>query len=325
MPSSKDPGLKNLFRIDIAARKGKHQTHGWQFKAVRDGKQQTKFFADGIFGSRELSLAAAKEYRDKTLELIGDYAGVLISDTLPTSNTSGILGVHRSESIRKDLSIEEVWQCNAPSLDGGRPRTKAFRISTYGERGALYRAVEARMEAIADLIGTDLYKSSEAAIRRLIDTYLDILVFLGSASDSEAEYVLSIVNRKDVEATEKQRQIAGRIGQATFKDKLVRLWRGSCAVTGASLLLNASHIKPWVVATDQERMDPFNGFLLSPVYDRAFDEGYISFENSGQILISTSLLPTLKQLSINPTAMVRGISELSWPYLEYHRSKVFRP
>ena len=55
------------------------------------------------------------------------------------------------------------------------------------------------------------------------------------------------------------------------------------------MLLNASHIKPWAVCSDQERLDTFNGFLLSPTYDKAFDNGYISFNDEGIILLSTEI------------------------------------
>lgn len=323
MATPKDPQLKNLFRIDIAARKGKHETHGWQFKAMREGEQQTKFFADGVFGSRELSLVAAKTYRDERLLLIGDYVGQYISDTLPSSNTSGILGVHRSESIRQDLSIEEVWQCHSPTLGGTKRGYRSFRIASHGERGALYKAVEARMESISELIGKPEYASSQAAIRRLIDQYLDILVYLESADETEAAYILSVVNSKQVTSTEKQQIIAGRVGQGTFRARLERLWSGRCSVTGSSSLLNASHIKPWATSNDAERLDPFNGFLLSPVYDKAFDQGLITFEDSGAIRISSRLLPDARALSLSNSARIKSVHPLSRPYLEYHRTYVY--
>ena len=122
----------------------------------------------------------------------------------------------------------------------------------YGEKGALYKAVEARMEAISDLIGVPQFKTSEPAIRRLIDTYLNILVYLEGANEAESEYVLSVVNSRDISATDKQIEITGRVGQASFRNKLERLWRGKCSVTGATHLLNASHIKPWAHSAQQQ-------------------------------------------------------------------------
>jgi putative restriction endonuclease len=323
MPRFKDTHLKNISRIDIEARGGKHETHGWQFKVVREGKQQTKFFADSIFGSKDLSLAAAQEYRDETLAKIGDYLGQYISDALPASNTSGILGVHRSESIRKDLSIEEVWQCHAPAGTERKKSTYAFRISVHGEKGALYKAVETRLEAIAALATNANYHASLPAIARLIDTYLDILIYLDGSTEEELGYIFSVLMNKAISSTEKQELITGRIGQGTFRSRLEKLWRGKCSVTGATVLLNASHIKPWAVSDNRERLDPFNGLLLSPTYDRAFDTGLITFDDDGSVRLSKAILPSLNQLGMSETASVKGLHPFSKQYLRHHRECVF--
>jgi len=60
---------------------------------------------------------------------------------------------------------------------------------------------------------------------------------------------------------------------------LLDLWEGRCAVTGLAVpeLLRASHIKPWAdCETDAERLDVYNGFLLAPHLDAAFDLGFIT-------------------------------------------------
>ena len=49
--------------------------------------------------------------------------------------------------------------------------------------------------------------------------------------------------------------------------------------------LKASHIKPWRDATDAERLDGANGLLLSPHIDHLFDEGYITFSSSQELVI----------------------------------------
>ena len=326
MSAKKPPELKNICRIDIKANgKGKHETHGWQFKAMREGKQQTKFFADTVMGSREAALEAAQTYRDEQLLLIGDFTGHFITDTVPRSNTSGILGVHRSESIRQDESIEEVWQASTPLPKPGLHRYRAFRINTHGEKGALYKTVEERLEAISDLIGVSHFQSSQPAIKRLVDTYLNILIYLDSANETDSGYLLSVINSRTIESTDKQQIITGRVGQAGYRDKLDKLWHGRCAVTGARSLLSASHMKPWADSNDQERLDPFNGLLLSPVYDKAFDQGLLTFTDEGRILVSPALVADVKALGINAAAQIRGLNPLSAPYLEFHRQHVYRP
>lgn len=90
------------------------------------------------------------------------------------------------------------------------------------------------------------------------------------------------------------------------------------------MLLNASHIKPWAVCSDQERLDTFNGFLLSPTYDKAFDNGYISFNDEGIILLSTEIMNDVEPLGINPNTVIKNISPFSLQYLNYHRGNVFK-
>ena len=51
-------------------------------------------------------------------------------------------------------------------------------------------------------------------------------------------------------------------------------------------MLLASHIKPWRDSNHQERLDKFNGLLLLANLDKAFDLGFISFDDSGKVPIS---------------------------------------
>src|SRR5690606_31477276 len=93
-------------------------------------------------------------------------------------------------------------------------------------------------------------------------------------------------------ATEIERLQIQRVGQDLFRQGLLELWEGRCAVTGLAIpeLLRASHIKPWAdCATDAERLDVHNGLLLNPNLDLAFDRGFITFADSGDIVISPSV------------------------------------
>lgn len=90
--------------------------------------------------------------------------------------------------------------------------------------------------------------------------------------------------------TEKERIIKERIGQGKFKNLLIdreckcRL----CGVTDRRVLI-ASHIKPWSISTNEERLDVNNGLLLCPNHDALFDKKLISFNGQGEISISQSL------------------------------------
>ena len=58
---------------------------------------------------------------------------------------------------------------------------------------------------------------------------------------------------------------------------------GRCCLSGLDVteLLRTSHIKPWRDSNNVERLDPYNGLLLSPAYDAAFDTGLITSSTTG--------------------------------------------
>lgn len=124
--------------------------------------------------------------------------------------------------------------------------------------------------------------------------------------------------------TERENLVSSRVGQGKFRDQLIDEWEG-CAITRCSQieLLIASHIKPWRECDNEERLDRFNGFLLTPNYDRLFDQGYISFEDNGAIKLSSALdKNNLKSLSINPDASI-DLKEGNKKYLAWHRENLF--
>ncbi len=93
-------------------------------------------------------------------------------------------------------------------------------------------------------------------------------------------------------STETERLVVQRIGQDIFRKALVDYWGGACAVLAVteSRLLRASHIKPWSECdTDFERLDVFNGILLSAHLDAAFDSYLISFDDQGSVIISDQM------------------------------------
>ena len=157
---------------------------------------------------------------------------------------------------------------------------------------------------------------------RAFDLYIQYLE-VTNIKNTTANDIQDIIELPNIEKTEKSSLIQSRIGQGKFRDSLVNLW-SSCAVTQCSQisLLVASHIKPWSKSDNQERLDPYNGLLLLPNLDKAFDLGFISFDLSGNILISSSL-PEFELLGISKTMSIQ-IKEKNKIYLQYHRSHVFR-
>lgn len=120
----------------------------------------------------------------------------------------------------------------------------------------------------------------------------------------------------------------GRDGQQKYREKLLAQCP-YCPFTMVSddRLLIASHIKPWAVANDKERIDPYNGYMLTPTYDRLFDQGFITFTEDRRLHISNFLSPhTRKQLGLkdNKFMQMLQMDEKRKKYLEFHQKSVFK-
>ncbi len=126
--------------------------------------------------------------------------------------------------------------------------------------------------------------------------------------------------------SEREAIVKARRGQGRFRKYLIKYWDG-CAVTGCreESLLIASHIKPWKHSSLKEKIYPYNGLLLTPSLDAAFDGGYISFDNEGSILISERLTSVdADALAIHAEMRLRRIEPEHREYLEYHRKQIFK-
>lgn len=126
--------------------------------------------------------------------------------------------------------------------------------------------------------------------------------------------------------TEREEVRKARVGQGRFRLSLLELWEAKCAVTGVDIpaVLTASHIKPWRCATNAERLDPHNGLLILPQYDRLFDRGFISFADDGDILLSPALpKDKLDLLGVTENGKLKAVNQAHKPFLAFHRERVF--
>ncbi|MBI5428992.1 MAG: HNH endonuclease [Nitrosomonadales bacterium] len=310
----------------------------WQFQYERDPIKESKSFydKDKKYGSKAASFAAAKAHRDEFLRAAHEL-GLAAVDGSPNSfdlpiqlslsprNTSGIIGLYRENLPRAGRKSPEMnWVANYKD-DLGHHDQKAFPIRTLGEKEALLSALRFRRDYVAKVALT----VDVPAKRELIDKHVQELDLLLEYIDNLVEeddlyFFLSTINSQDIPATEKQSILAIRIGQTRFRKLVIAVWQGRCAITGATQFLTAGHIKPWSESNDAERLDPFNGLALSPVYDKAFDAGLITFEDSGRIRLSPRLLTNAPLLGITGREEIAGLSDRHHPYLEYHRTHRFR-
>lgn len=140
-----------------------------------------------------------------------------------------------------------------------------------------------------------------------------------------------VINEDDlignVPNTMKEIIVKARIGQGLYRSKLMKKYDSKCMVTGINhpKLLVASHIKPWSVCSNVERIDENNGLLLSSNIDKLFDCGLITFKDDGEMKVSKfvgsnneHILNIFDGLKVNLKASIELLR-----YLEYHRDILF--
>jgi len=158
----------------------------------------------------------------------------------------------------------------------------------------------------------------------LVNPPVDEILELIEAENDEHEALIR--QRTFVGEVEREQLIQARRGQGVFRDN-VELIEESCRVTGLRNLrhLRASHIKPWKKSDDSEKLDGYNGLMLSPHVDHLFDRGWILFSDEGILVPSPHLDDdVLKAWRIEPPYKPRSFLPRQIEYLQYHREFIFQ-
>jgi hypothetical protein len=146
-----------------------------------------------------------------------------------------------------------------------------------------------------------------------------------TAFETQVQAALAEMGPAVATNTEVQRLVRQRVGQQAFRHAMLDYWGGACAVTGVALpqALRASHAKAWALCvTDAERLDVYNGFLLSANLDALFDAYLATFLVDGALVISPAVpAPTQAKLGIAPGLRLRWLDGRHLPYLGFHRSQ----
>lgn len=193
-----------------------------------------------------------------------------------------------------------TWEIIYNEIEKYYPNAKQSREWQAGIRGVLYREIK-----------------NNKSFKKIDEGTFALLEFDESNLLPE---------NNDIKNTTKDIQTTIRIGQSQFRKKLI-LSLKRCPITKIDdpRILNASHIKPWVMSNNQERLDVRNGLLLSPTFDKLFDRGFITFSNDKQIIISH----TIKKENIERIGIYQYQKFNDLPingreeFLEYHREKIF--
>lgn len=154
----------------------------------------------------------------------------------------------------------------------------------------------------------------------------DPLVFTYGKSKDKAEPTKTPNNKKEEENKKIVRQ--AREGQGKYREQLLEQCH-FCPVTMISdeRLLIASHIKPWAASNDTEKIDPYNGYMLSPMIDKLFDRGFITFTDSRHNVLSEFISPyTWKQIGLKNDTFYKALQmdDKRIEYLKFHHESVFK-
>jgi predicted restriction endonuclease len=195
-----------------------------------------------------------------------------------------------------------TWEIIYNEIEKYYPNAKKSREWQAGIRGVLYREIK----------NNKSFKKIDEGTFALLNFDENSLI-LDEIKDEEKN------TSKDILTTI-------RVGQSQFRQKLV-LSLKRCPITKIDdpRILNASHIKPWVMSNNLERLDIRNGLLLAPTFDKLFDRGFITFTNDKQVLISETLnQENIKRIGIFQYQQFDELPILGREeYLEYHRNKIF--
>lgn len=142
----------------------------------------------------------------------------------------------------------------------------------------------------------------------------------------EERQAAELLDVDGIAPTTKQQLILARVGQGVFRRNVLAIC-ARCPLTGVEdqSMLVASHIKPWRCSSNEERLDGYNGFMLTPHVDHLFDKGWITFSASGAVVVSAHLgHGILDAWALTGNRVVSGLEASHRGYLDYHRREVFR-
>lgn len=140
-------------------------------------------------------------------------------------------------------------------------------------------------------------------------------------------------NKADVKVkhreTKRQEAIRqARDGQGKYRDDVLKeCWYCPFTHITTPELLIASHIKPWYLSNPSEKIDPKNGFALTPMFDKLFDRGFITFTDDKHLKLSLYLSAhDYNIIGIKDGQRIQDLplDEKRQEYLDYHRNNIFK-
>ena len=232
-----------------------------------------------------------KFFCDKIILKTVKYTGKIKSAVIMLTKVEAI------KSVMQEYNGIATLQMIYNDIEKYYPNAKKSKEWEAGIRGVLYRD-----------LGKTFKKIDEATYALL---------------DYDTTNLLPVNYRVGV--TEKEVLAKVRTLQHKYRDLLLKQLK-YCPLTRVTdqRLLIASHIKPWCFSNDREKLDIYNGFILTPLYDKLFDRGLITFTKEKEMIIS----PSLSKSTISKLCLKEGKYEYlpvegREEYLKFHNDKIF--
>ena len=193
-------------------------------------------------------------------------------------------------------------------------------ISTSTGRGNQGVYLAGLSETLGQLLLKLIENHADAAVR------VHLLVLA-----EEGDYTVSLLDdmrrlREVPSNTERDALTKARLGQGLFRHRVAEL-EPACRVTGLERqeFLVASHIKPWRSCDNSERLNGFNGLLLSPHVDKLFDRHWISFDTGGALIWQHEAAgEALRCWGIEAANLIRPFSRGQERFMAAHREALRR-
>ncbi len=216
------------------------------------------------------------------------------------NNRNDITKVEAIKRVLKDFGGIATWEIIYNNIEKYYPNAKQSIEWKAGIRGVLYREIKENK----------IFKKIDEGTFALLDY------------SEENLYI------KDFEYGETERSIFAkiRIGQNKYREALLKKLK-KCPITGIDepRILVASHIKPWKISNDEEKLNLYNGLILSPTIDKLFDRGFITFTSEKKILISNEI----SKANMKRVGIIEGIVYDGFPienrenFLQFHYENIF--
>jgi hypothetical protein len=236
-------------------------------------------------------------------------------------------GYMLAETATAATSPEITEQLNSSSLDIPSARENVYRIPPVPDLDVhvFHTATFQEFVDLLQTVTTALTTNAQSSASKQNTTNPT------NAPDPNPEIdqatLLLLGDDSELSSTELLTLAIARRGQEVFRQKLVDYWQGACALTGITdaALLRASHIRPWAhCETAAQRLDVHNGILLAAHLDAAFDQGLLTFDETGCCVLSPRLSDAGRGLfSAWAGVQIAGITPAHQVYLRWHRAWVF--